>query len=171
MYRKDLTGQVFGRLTVLGYSHQDQYNRSHWVCLCECGNKKTISSNSLSSGKTRSCGCLDKEAHSEKPNRTTHGLGKHRLYRIWKAMKNRCLNPNSPDYQKYYGSRSITICDEWRYNYWKFYLWAICNGYHDGLSIDRIDVNGNYEPSNCRWATPKEQRVNQRRVVEGGDSH
>lgn len=168
---KNLTGNQFGRLTVLSYAGKNKYNRSMWRCRCACGNEKIISSNSLQQGTTRSCGCLDAEAHIERPNRTTHGLGKHRLYRIWKAMKNRCMNPNSPDYQKYYGGIGIAVCDQWRYSFLTFYIWAVCNGYKDELTIDRIDPYKGYSPDNCRWATAKEQRQNQRRVLKGGDSH
>lgn len=169
--RTDLTDKVFGRLTVLEFAERAKDHHALWLCQCSCGNTKVISGNSLQQGRTKSCGCLDKEAHVQRPNRTDHGFSHHRLYRIWKAMKNRCLNPNSPDYQKYYGGRGITICDSWKNNFWRFYNWTILNGYNDNLSIDRIDPNGNYEPSNCRWATPEEQRRNQRRNLKGGVSH
>ena len=139
-----------------------------WLCECDCGNKKVISSDCLTMGKTKSCGCLDKEKHITSPNRTTHGLYGTRIYRIWKAIKTRCNNPNSIDYKKYYGSKGVKICDEWNYNFWKFYDWSICHGYKDNLSIDRIDPYGNYEPSNCRWVTMKVQANNKRK---GGDSH
>lgn len=164
---KDLTGQHFGRLTVISYAGTNKYNRSMWNCVCSCGNRKVVDSNSLQKGATRSCGCLDREAHITSPNRKTHGKHNTRLYRIWKAMKNRCFNANTNDFQKWYGGRGIVVCDEWKNNFQAFYDWAINNGYSDNLSIDRINVDGNYEPSNCRWATAAEQAHNKR----GGGSH
>jgi hypothetical protein len=165
---KRLEGKRFGRLTVLSFHGKNKYNRSMWLCQCDCGNKKVISSNSLQQGLTRSCGCLDLEKHITNPNRTTHGFSGSRIYRIWKAMKNRCNNPNSNDYQKWYGSKGIRVCPEWNDNFWKFYNWSICHGYKDNLTIDRINPDGNYEPSNCRWTTAKVQANNKRK---GGDSN
>ncbi len=165
---KNLIGKTYGRLTVISYSEKNKYNRSMWLYKCECGNSKIISSNSLQQGHTKSCGCLDKEKHISSPNRTTHGECGTRLYRIWQAMKNRCSNPNSPDYKRYYGGKGVTICDNWKYNYWTFRNWAVLHGYKENLSIDRIDPNGKYEPSNCRWATAKEQRHNQTRCKKEG---
>lgn len=168
MKTKDLSGQRFSRLTVIAYAGKNKHNRSLWLCKCDCGNTKVISSNALQQGTTKSCGCLNQENHITKPNRTTHGQSHTRLYRIWKAMKSRCNNPNNPSYQKWYGSKGVKICDEWNQNFWMFYNWSICHGYKDNLTIDRINPEGNYEPSNCRWATPKEQAQNKRK---GGGCH
>ena len=164
---KDLTGKRFGRLTVVSFAGRNKYNRSLWNCLCDCGNQKIVNSNSLKRGLTKSCGCLDKEKHITHPNRTTHGECGTRLYRIWQGMISRCYNPNTPSYQKWYGSKGVTVCDEWRYNFWIFRNRAVLHGYKDNLTIDRIDPYGNYEPSNCRWATFQEQTHNKR----GSDSH
>lgn len=165
---KDLTGQRFERLVILSFAGKNKYNRSLWLCRCDCGKEKIISSNCLQQGTIKSCGCLNHENHVNRPNRTTHGESSTRLYRIWKAMISRCYNPNNESYKKWYGSKGVTVCNEWRYNYWIFRNWSILHGYKDDLTIDRINPFGNYEPSNCRWVTLAVQANNKRK---GGDSH
>lgn len=164
-YNKDITGQKFGRLTAVSHSGKNKHNHSLWLCKCDCGNTKIVELSSLTKNRTRSCGCLDKEAHILRPNRKTHGMCGTRIHRIWKVMKNRCLNPNTPDYKRWYGGRGVTVCEEWKNSFQAFYEWAMANGYNDTLSIDRIDENGNYEPSNCRWADATTQARNTRQVV------
>lgn len=152
----DLTGEKYGRLTVIKKAYKkDKF--TYWLCECDCGNYTTVERGNLRSGHTKSCGCLQKEMHKA-PN---HLLRKHRLYNIWTLMKTRCYNPNSKLY-KYYGKRNIKVCEEWKNNIKIFYDWAMANGYQDNLTIDRIDVNGNYEPSNCRWVSRKTQSRNLR---------
>lgn len=169
---KNLQGQRFGRLIAIERKGSSKHARALWLCTCDCGNQKIVQSDSLIQGRTRSCGCLDKEKHISDPNRTVHGFSGKRIYRIWKKMKSRCHNPNDPDYQKWYGSQGIKVCDNWRYCFQAFYRWSICHGYKNTLSIDRIDPTGNYEPSNCRWATAKQQANNKRNTpVKGGDSN
>lgn len=156
MKYKDISGQKFGRLIALYKLHNYHKTGSYWLCYCECGNVTEVYLGSLSSGATTSCGCYHKEVTIQKF--TKHGKRNTRLYKIWKGIKYRCANRN----YKYYGGRGITICYEWKDNFINFYEWAVNNGYDDTLSIDRIDVNGNYEPSNCRWATPEQQSRNRR---------
>lgn len=129
-------------------------NRRFGLYKCAyCGNTFEAKIQSVNSGDKKSCGC--------KFNAPKHGGVKERLYRIWGGIKQRCLNPNNKDY-KNYGARGITIYDEWLKDYAVFREWALGNGYSDELSIDRVDVDGNYEPNNCRWATKSVQASNTR---------
>ena len=138
--RADHTGERFGKLLVVEKLPQLTYQKARYMCVCDCGNKKIVTSSNLVTGHSTSCGC-----NVKKHNLTR----KERLYNIWIGMRQRCNNPNNPDFIQY-GGRGIWICKEWG-DYLEFRKWALSSGYDDSLSIDRINVNGNYEPGNCRW--------------------
>lgn len=149
---KDFIGEKLNKLKIIDYKFETN-KKGYFFCQCDCGNSKWLRSDQVLSEETKSCGCYILES------RITHGKSNHRLFTIWRGMRNRCNNANSTDYVRY-GGRGITICDEWVSDFQTFYDWAMKNGYRDDLSIDRKNGNGNYEPSNCRWATALEQQNN-----------
>ena len=164
--QRDIIGQRFGRLTVVSFGKPYIWNGKvreyYMVCRCDCGNTVEIRRSSLFNTKTgtKSCGCLHSEGLVARNYK--HGLRHTNLYKRFLSMKDRCYNPNSNKY-KNYGARGIKVCAEWINDFHAFYEWAMANGYKKELSIDRINVNGDYEPGNCRWATDKEQALNTRR--------
>ena len=160
----DLIGQRFNRLLVVERVENSKNRKARWKCVCDCGNVKIATSQDLKRGHTQSCGCLHDEVARINGQKIRHGQSHTRIHRIWTQMKTRCFNPNKDNYELY-GGRGITVCDEWRNSFETFYEWAMQNGYQAGLTIDRINPDGNYEPANCRWATPKWQSRNRRDTV------
>ena len=160
--RMELTGQKFGRLTVIerSFVKLDKKN-SYWLCVCDCGKPVIASRGSLTRNLTKSCGCYRNEAVGRaSKEKATHGMSNSRIYRIWGGMKERCFRKKHMHY-KSYGGRGITVCNKWL-EFPEFYKWALSAGYADDLTIDRVDTNGNYCPDNCRWVTQMEQMNNTR---------
>ena len=164
---EDLTGRKYNFLTVLGRVKNNSHGSARWLCRCVCGRESIVVTAKLKNGRTISCGCMGllhatqvKVRHNDARFRNCK-----RLYSVWSAMKRRCNNKNCVQY-KYYGAKCVTVCEEWL-TYTNFKAWALANGYSDNLTIDRIDSNGNYEPSNCQWVTLAENISRVKRLPEG----
>lgn len=165
----EMVGKRFGRLQVIKEAFS---NRSgfHYICKCDCGTiTKPIKGANLRNGRSKSCGCLQKEIITQRV--TSHQKSRSRLYGVWSGMRHRCNNKNASKYN-FYGGRGISVCDEWNNSFENFYQWAMENGYDENAkrgdcTLDRIDTNGNYEPSNCRWVDMKIQSNNTRRNKKG----
>ena len=161
-YVKDITGQKFGRLIVIGFSGIDKYGKAQWKCKCACGKEVIAQSYLLRSGTTSSCGCLRREVTAKKNYKhghTTNGVFSTE-YHSWNDMKTRCYNKHRHNY-KYYGGRGIKVCKRWRDSFSDF-LQDMGRKPSPKHSIDRINNDGNYEPGNCRWATHSQQMRNRR---------
>lgn len=161
---RDLTGQSFGRLTVLSVGERRGRKR-YWNCRCDCGTEKAVHGDHLKAGRSRSCGCLNRE--SQRASFQKHGgapavkTERHPLYGTWCSMKTRCFNERAWQY-RYYGGRGISVCPEWRDDFARFA--ADVGERPPGTTLDRLDPDGDYNPGNVRWATSKEQRQNRRRA-------
>lgn len=156
----DINGHVYGRLTVLEFSHM-ALNKAHWSCICECGNKGVWTAAALRYGNVSSCGCLGAEARLA--SNITHGMKKSKEYRTWRNMKSRCYLISSKDYV-HYGLRGISVCDRWVDSFENFFA-DMGSAPSLEYSIDRIDPNGNYSPENCKWSTKAEQSRNTRNAL------
>lgn len=157
----DLSGARYGRLTVVAKAAEKRGRHTAWICRCDCGAETVVSRHSLTSGNTNSCGCYNKDINAARFLK--HGQHRNPAYHCWQAVKNRCLRPGSAGYEDY-GGRGITMCPEWRDDFAAF-LRDMGPRPSRRHSVDRIDNDGDYEPSNCRWATQSEQNLNQRRTV------
>ena len=155
-----MIGEKFGRLIVVDRETiPDKRGRYKWICLCECGNVTSVEGYKLRNGNTKSCGCYKLDLLRERL--TKYEYKNLRIYHIWQDIKQRCTNRNHPAF-RYYGGRGICICKEWFDDFLSFQEWSLYNGYSDGLTIDRIDNDGNYAPFNCRWVTMAVQNSNKR---------
>lgn len=165
---EDITGSIFGYLTVVSLVSSGKSQNTRWECKCRCGSSFVTTRWNLVRGDTKSCGCLRKEVASTL--NSTHCLSKHPLYSRWKGISSRCYNTSAKGYHNY-GGRGIYMCDEWRTNFKVFYNWSLDNGFSPDLEIDRINNDGPYSPDNCRWVSRKDnvrnRRVTNKVIYEG----
>lgn len=149
-------GLIINEIEFLEYVGKDRHNKKKWRLKCHCGNEFIAIGTAVKRGNTKSCGCTQ--------YKRTHGQTHTKLYQVWRNMKYRCNNAKAPNY-KNYGGRGIAVCDEWSNDFSKFKEWSVKNGYQEGLTLDRINNNGNYESDNCRWVDVQTQNNNKRKTL------
>lgn len=154
---QDLSGMRFGEWSVISFVRFDKSRISMWKCRCACGVERIVNGRNLKNGSSKSCGCLQRKIVSKTSYK--HGQSRSLLYQVWGNMIQRCTNENTPGY-KDYGGKGVSVCAEWLKDSNSFLKWARMNGYEKGLTLDRKNNDGDYEPSNCRWVTQKEQSYN-----------
>lgn len=166
----DMSGETHGNWRVIGGDGTDERGEAKWLCECSCGSIKSVLGSSLRNGRSRSCGCLRRQMRKE--SATVHGKSNTKLYNIWRGMRQRCGAAYSHAF-KWYGQRGIAVCKEWD-EFETFYKWSMENGYSEGLSLDRINNDGDYEPDNCRWTAQETQsrnRSNNINITYNGETH
>lgn len=169
--RIDISNKRFGRLTTIKRVIPSGETKNKWLCKCDCGNECLVRTSDLRSGRTQSCGCLKAELDSTRTK--SHGMSYTNLHKRWRSIKDRCFNLNCKSYPNY-GGRGITMCEEWKNSFEAFRDWALNNGYNESLTIERIDVDGDYEPNNCCWIPLVEQAKNRRTthfITIKGETH
>ena len=168
---KPMIGKTFENWTVLEHDIERSVDRkTFYICECKCGTNRSVRADVLRNGRSISCGCLKKEMLRERV--TTHGMTKTPLHNVWIALKDRCTNPNNQRF-KYYGGKGVKVCEEWKHDFQKFYDFAIENGWKKGLTIDRMDNDGDYSPENCHFITNRKQQLNKsnnNRVTINGET-
>ena len=168
---KPMIGKTFENWTVLEHDIERSVDRkTFYICECKCGTNRSVRADVLRNGRSISCGCLKKEMLRERV--TTHGMTKTPLHNVWIALKDRCTNPNNQRF-KHYGGKGVKVCEEWKHDFQKFYDFAIENGWKKGLTIDRIDNDGDYTPENCHFITNRKQQLNKsnnNRVTINGET-